>query len=696
MSVSLPDGPLTSIADERTISGPGGRRVALFVAAILVAVIGVLPTSGVHLGDVPGFAPAMLALVACLNMLSAVMLVRQFRDAGERRALLLASAYLFSLPVLLGFAAAFPQVLGSVGPLGESPSTAPWLWVAWHTGFPVLLAASVAPWPLRWLATVPPRRRRSLARATVAAATGVGAAVVGLVAAADGWLPVIITGTDDQAMTRLVGPVIVPVVLVASIVAVRGGRRLGGPARWASVAAVATLGEVLLTLVASHRYSVGWYVGRSMSVVASAVVLVALLAEFSRLKSQLAVEAARLSQLLMRTQELEQVHATLLAAMPDGVMLHDRHGVVVAANASAPSLIGVSNDQLRGARPLAGGWAVLRADGSSIPVGDAPSLVSLMTSAAQPAGIVGVLGPDGGQRWLRVATKATGVLDSEGSEYVVSSMADETDRHNALRRARREHENTLRRVQTVLDAGGPSIVVQPIVDLMTGDVVGREVLSRFAGQPEQGPDRWFADAAQVGLGIDLELAAVRRGLAALPITPEATYLAINVSPATAASGALADLLAAPDVAADRVVLELTEHVEFTDYALLTGALADLRSLGVRVAVDDTGSGYSGLSHILNLRPEIVKLDIELVRGIHDDPARRALAAGLLIFTRQIGALLVAEGIENERELAALREVGVTHGQGYYLGRPAALAPTTDLRGPRLPRAALPGPTPRQL
>jgi EAL domain-containing protein (putative c-di-GMP-specific phosphodiesterase class I) len=209
------------------------------------------------------------------------------------------------------------------------------------------------------------------------------------------------------------------------------------------------------------------------------------------------------------------------------------------------------------------------------------------------------------------------------------------------------------------------------LNLRTGLVVGGEALARFSGSPAQGPDRWFNDAATVGMGLDLELSAVRRAVMLLDRIPAACYLSVNVSPAVATSTRLLDLMSERNVAAQRIVLELTEHADVADYDALRTALVPLRALGLRIAVDDAGAGFASMSHILNLRPDFVKLDMSLVRGIHRDAARRALARGMLIFATEIGACLIAEGVETAEDLAALRAVGLTHGQGYLLGRPAA-------------------------
>jgi EAL domain-containing protein (putative c-di-GMP-specific phosphodiesterase class I) len=117
------------------------------------------------------------------------------------------------------------------------------------------------------------------------------------------------------------------------------------------------------------------------------------------------------------------------------------------------------------------------------------------------------------------------------------------------------------------------------------------------------------------------------------------------------------------------VLELTEHVLVSDYEVLAAPLSRLRLSGVRLAVDDAGAGFASLQHILNLAPDIIKLDRALVREIHTDPARASLTSCLVLFADRIGATLVAEGIESEQERDALQDLGVGYGQGFHLGVP---------------------------
>lgn len=227
------------------------------------------------------------------------------------------------------------------------------------------------------------------------------------------------------------------------------------------------------------------------------------------------------------------------------------------------------------------------------------------------------------------------------------------------------------RVRAVIAGDGLAMAFQPIVGIGHGEVIGFEALARFTGTPPRGPHLWFAEAAGIGLGVELEAAAVRLALADLPNLPRQAHLAINVSPATVVSRQLDDLLA--DVPAHRVVLEVTEHAVIEAYGQLAAALRTFRRRGMRIAVDDAGAGYASFRHILRLRPEIIKLDVGLTRDIDGDPARRALASALITFAGNTGSTIVAEGVERAGELRTLRRLGVTAAQGYYLARPAPLS-----------------------
>lgn len=236
---------------------------------------------------------------------------------------------------------------------------------------------------------------------------------------------------------------------------------------------------------------------------------------------------------------------------------------------------------------------------------------------------------------------------------------------------RQQADDARRRVGDVLAAGGPSMVFQPVVDLRSSSVAGYEALARFEG----GSDTlsWFRDAEGVGLGPELERAAIRSAVAASGTLEPQAFLALNVSPLTLLTGGLEELLAGAPAAARRaqVVIELTEHVPVADYPALLSAFAPLREAGALLAVDDTGAGYAGLRHLLHLHPDLIKLDLSLVSGICDDPVRRALAAALLSFAADIGARLIAEGVETAQQAKTLSDLGIVWAQGWLFGRPAA-------------------------
>lgn len=250
-----------------------------------------------------------------------------------------------------------------------------------------------------------------------------------------------------------------------------------------------------------------------------------------------------------------------------------------------------------------------------------------------------------------------------------------------LAEAQRRDE-ILARVRAVLDGDGMRSVYQPIFDLARGRVAGFEALTRFAAEPRQGPDAWFAQAASVGLGTELELAAIARAVPALAALPDELYLTVNVSPALPLDALTAVL---GDLPRRRIVLEITEHEIVKEYETLTRKLRPSRELGMRVAVDDAGAGYASFRHILLLEPAFIKLDMSLTRGVDADPARRALTTALVRFAGEIGAEIVAEGVETRGELDALAALGVTKVQGYFLGKPLPLADALGaLRGSQAP------------
>jgi EAL domain-containing protein (putative c-di-GMP-specific phosphodiesterase class I) len=227
------------------------------------------------------------------------------------------------------------------------------------------------------------------------------------------------------------------------------------------------------------------------------------------------------------------------------------------------------------------------------------------------------------------------------------------------------------RLLPLMSAGGPQVVLQPIVDLASGERVGSEALSRFPREWNLPPDVCFQQAHSIGQGDELELLALQR--AAEHLNDVTGYIAMNVSPGT---------LIRPDATAwfarlplERVLLELSEHDQVADYDALKAAMAPLRAAGMRLAIDDVGAGFSSLRHIVLTTPDVIKLDRSLIDGVSSDHVLTTLVRSLVDFAHGSGARVVAEGIENATDAAALLHLSVDYGQGWHFGRPG---PAEDL------------------
>lgn len=226
------------------------------------------------------------------------------------------------------------------------------------------------------------------------------------------------------------------------------------------------------------------------------------------------------------------------------------------------------------------------------------------------------------------------------------------------------------RLRAVLDGERFTMVYQPIIHVAQHKIVGYEALTRFSAEPVRTPDQWFNEAAEVGLQEELELAVIKKALQGLAYLPEDAYLSLNVSPETLLKGSVASVLAGYPF--ERLMLEVTEHASVSDYSPIATILEPMRQRGLRLAVDDAGAGFASFRHILKLHPDVIKLDVSLIRKIDTDMGCRALAAALIRFAEETGSKIVAEGVETDAELQTLRELKVNKAQGYLLGRPVPI------------------------
>lgn len=252
-------------------------------------------------------------------------------------------------------------------------------------------------------------------------------------------------------------------------------------------------------------------------------------------------------------------------------------------------------------------------------------------------------------------------------QAIANLVASEIDAHSLALREKQARSDA---VLEAIDAGYPQMVFQPILRLADQTFMGAEALARFPAEPFSGPVEWFSWASDCGHRCLLETAAIRNAIRDYePVWRVKTdaVLALNVSAETIIEGDIGEAIsgARPDL----LILEITEHDQIDNYDALTAALAPLRNRGVRVAVDDAGSGYASLHHVVRLTPDVIKLDISLTKAIDQDRTRIALATAFLEFARQTGSVVVAEGIETPAELAVLTGLGIHLGQGYLLAKP---------------------------
>lgn len=233
-----------------------------------------------------------------------------------------------------------------------------------------------------------------------------------------------------------------------------------------------------------------------------------------------------------------------------------------------------------------------------------------------------------------------------------------------------------KRIDDLIESRNVVMVYQPIYRLADNRLMNFEALARIPAEPARSPEIWFNEAVEVERGTQLELMAVEEALKGLPSLPHQTSLSLNLSPEAILSCDFEKLFAG--LPCQRLIIELTEHEPVLDYDALRDRLAAYRSAGLRLAIDDVGAGYASFRHILDLSPDLIKLDTVLTRNIDTDIGRQTLARAITMFGRKMGCEVVAEGVETVRELETLRAIGATKVQGYLLGHPMTLAEAARL------------------
>ncbi|MPZ71656.1 MAG: EAL domain-containing protein [Nitriliruptorales bacterium] len=373
--------------------------------------------------------------------------------------------------------------------------------------------------------------------------------------------------------------------------------------------------------------------------------------------------ADRICSELVTVRNLDGAVLVMLTNDDDAIPL-GRHGNVDAAIRVGEALPAVTARHLL-QRARQNAWTELRVDqppGATGPPLLGPSAPAAAYAPLRSQGrLLGVLAIAAGQAATDAPTDEVAQALSAAIDFAAVSTAllgPALQRQSAM-------SLTQSALSQVLQAGSFTPVFQPIIDLTSGDIVGYETLTRF--NDGSNPQARFAEAAAVGMGLDLERATMATALQAADGRLGNRWLSVNVSPQFLASGEAVPLIR--DAGCD-IVLELTEHDPIDDYGDIMRAVRAFEG-PVRLSIDDAGAGYACLTHVLWLQPDFVKLDRGWVKGINADPARQALVAGLESFASRTGATLIAEGVETAAELEKLRELRVDLAQGYLLGRPEA-------------------------
>lgn len=409
--------------------------IPVWVAAvgIIGATAAVIPVASHPLDTSVSFLPALIAMVAVFDLMLVYLLLGDYRDRGDLRHAVMAGAYVWSLVAMAGYALAFPGAVSQNPPLALTPSMAPYFYLVWHCGFPVLLAAAWAPWPSRWAQATPPHERARVSLLLMSAFITISVVVVAALLLSAGSLPELIVGLDTSRMTRLTAPVVVPVTTVALIVVARGTWRRTGPERWTSVVALACLCDLVLTYLAHRRFSVGWYGGRTLTIIAAGVVLVALQASYRQLKAQAERDAvidpltglynrrgayAVLEQMLARSRRSRTPLGVVALDLDWFKLVNDRHGhevgdMVLAEVGRVLNSVTRTGDM---ASRMGGEEFLLALDDTDA--------AGARVAAERLRGLVAAIRVDGLTQTLTASFGAVDVLDSDVGLAAVLSRAD--------------------------------------------------------------------------------------------------------------------------------------------------------------------------------------------------------------------------------------------------------------------------------
>jgi EAL domain-containing protein (putative c-di-GMP-specific phosphodiesterase class I) len=391
---------------------------------------------------------------------------------------------------------------------------------------------------------------------------------------------------------------------------------------------------------------------------------------------------ARFGSQLMRVLELANQHlgmdVSFVAEILDGDQLYravhgDAHSFAISADSPAVGYCDLMLDgQIPNAIPATAMDSRVHAlrSTSEIPIG-AYIGVPIILSDGSVFGSLGCLSHE---------SHVLGNRDVRFMELLAELLAPEVERD-------RERDQALARLSTLIATEDLAVALQPVFDIHDGRCLGVEALARFPAAYGD-TEAVFASAHAVGLGNALERLALGRAVSLLPRLPPGQFLAVNLTPKVALQ--LAEIGTDHLDSMSHLVLEITEHAAVASYTELRDALRPSREHGLRLAIDDAGAGYASLKHVIELEPDIIKVDRSIIDGLAADRARRSVVGAFVLLALDMGATVIAEGIETAEDLEAIRDLGVDAAQGYLFARPttdrSAIA-TWQSNGIALPRSA---------
>ena len=713
---------MASVTSEETRGGPGRqfhRRRILVIAspesraslALLVLALVLLPLSQVPFPTGLESQSVYAAGVATGCGLIAILLFEeQMLGNPDPRLLGLAGTFLALLAIAVLWAAAGSSGIlthTAVGPVSGR--------IAWHLALGLGVCLSLATPDRLWRQPARPGRSTALSHAGVVALVAVVTFLLASTVAGLG-----ATGIPMGQLERLTGAgAVLGWATFAAGSALVGAawlrwRRLSPMQRWALPPAVAAMGGMLLTQAGGGTLSLGATLGR---VETGMGLLVAILALAARLHSvdhqQLMLELSErhaLRQLSNSSGPKESADRIAVRICEELVQLRGTAiAQVLSLSGSGPAIPLVSYPRPPGSYPAMAYCGLPEARSSDLReralgppwierCADAARLSSDPALQEYWAGFIRLGIPAFAYAPIRQGNRVLGILvtgaraaDGAEATRTLTQVLPALEDFAAVAASRLaglliSPANAAEGAETVLrhlDENTYHPVFQPIVEMSTGAIRGYEALTRFDGGVP--PDRIFGIAREHGLQGQLELAtlklAVRDGEQLLTA---GQYLSVNISP-----DVLVDHQA---LLSERLshwrhgaVVEVTEHEAIADYAAVRSAIAGLGP-GTKLAVDDAGAGYASLRHILELRPDFVKLDIYLVQAMLADQAHEAMVAGIQHFAQRSGCALVAEGVETEADRQHLLSLGIRFGQGYLFARPRPLSELRPRRELALPTA----------